>query len=165
LTGRRGAVRRWGPHGVVAWMEEDRRQRCAWRRLRQLGRRGVVGDRPEERSVVLFDGSVGNVVVGLGCGVMERRGAAEDLAAGVRECTGYSSGGIRREVNSSAWRARATRAIAWGARGAAATHGIGSGGALARSGQRGQNTTGLTRCRTARGRKTPGWLNPIGSAL
>jgi hypothetical protein len=44
---------RWGPHCVVAGMEEDRRQRCAWRRSRQLGRRGVVGDRPEERSVVL----------------------------------------------------------------------------------------------------------------
>jgi hypothetical protein len=50
-------VCRWGPHGVVAGMEEDRRQ---------LGRRGVVGDRSEERSVVLFDGSVGSAVVGLG---------------------------------------------------------------------------------------------------
>jgi hypothetical protein len=27
---------------------------------------GVVGDRTEERSVVLFDGSVGSAVVGLG---------------------------------------------------------------------------------------------------
>ena len=64
--GRRGVVRQWGPHGVVAGMEEDWRQRCAWRRSRQLRRRGVVGDRLEERSVVLFDGSVGSVVVGLG---------------------------------------------------------------------------------------------------
>jgi hypothetical protein len=47
-------------------MEEDRRQQYAWRRSRQLGRRGVVGDRPEERSVVLFDGSVGSAVVSLG---------------------------------------------------------------------------------------------------
>jgi hypothetical protein len=50
---------------------------------RQLGRRGVVGDRPEEWSVVLFDGSAGSAVVGLGCGVTERRGAAVDSAAGV----------------------------------------------------------------------------------
>jgi hypothetical protein len=34
LTSRRGAVHRWGPHGVVAGLEEDRRQRCTWRRLR-----------------------------------------------------------------------------------------------------------------------------------
>jgi hypothetical protein len=47
-------------------MEEDRRQRCAWRRSWQLGRKEVVGDRPEERSVVLFDGSVGSVVASLG---------------------------------------------------------------------------------------------------
>jgi hypothetical protein len=85
---------------------------------------------------VLFDGSVGSAMVGLACGVTERRGAAVDSAAGVRECAGYSSGGIRREASSSAWRARATRPIAWGARGAAATRGTGSGGALARSGQR-----------------------------
>jgi hypothetical protein len=107
-------VRRWGPHGVVAGMEEDRRQRCAWGRSRQLGRRGVVGDQLEERSVVLFDGSMGSAVVGLGCGVTERRGAVVDLVAGVRECAGYSSGGIGREASSSAWRARATWPIAWG---------------------------------------------------
>jgi hypothetical protein len=34
LTGRRGVVRWWGPHGVVAGLEEDRRQRCAWSRSR-----------------------------------------------------------------------------------------------------------------------------------
>jgi hypothetical protein len=77
-------------------MEEDRRQRCVWRRSRQLGRRGVVGDRPEEWSVVLFDGSVGNAVVDLGCGVTERRGAAVDSVVGVRECTGYSSGEMKK---------------------------------------------------------------------
>jgi hypothetical protein len=77
-------------------MEEDRRQRCPWRRSRQLGQRGVVGDRPEERSVVLFDGSVGNAVVDLGCGVTERRGAAVDSVVGVRECAGYSSGGMKK---------------------------------------------------------------------
>jgi hypothetical protein len=44
--------------------------------------------RAEERSVVLFDGSGGSTVVGLGCGVTERRGAAVDSAAGVRECVG-----------------------------------------------------------------------------
>jgi hypothetical protein len=81
---------------VVAGMEEDRRQRCAWRRSRQLRRRGVVGDRLEERSVVLFDGSVGSAVVGLGCGVTDRRGAAVDSAAGVRECARYSSGGMKK---------------------------------------------------------------------
>jgi hypothetical protein len=81
---------------VVAGLEEDRRQRCAWRRSRQLGRRGVVGDRPEERSVVLFDGSAGSAVVGLGCGITKRRGAAVDSAAGVRECTGYSGGGMKK---------------------------------------------------------------------
>jgi hypothetical protein len=129
-------------------MEEDRRQRCAWRRSQQLGRRGVVGDRPEERSVVLFDGSIGSAVVGLGWGVTERRGAAVDSAAGVRDCVGYSSGGIRREAISSAWRARATRPIAWGVRGAAATRGTGSGGALARLGQRGG--TALARRAVAR---------------
>jgi hypothetical protein len=95
-------------------MEEDRRQRCARRHSRQLGRRGVVDDRPEERSVVLFYGSVGSAMVGLACGVTERRGVAVDSAAGVRECARYSSGGIRRETSSSAWRARATRPIAWG---------------------------------------------------
>jgi hypothetical protein len=78
LTSRRGAVRRSGPHGVVAGLEEDRRQRCTWRNLRQLGRRGAIGDRPEERSMVSVDGSVGNVVAGLGCGITERRGAAVD---------------------------------------------------------------------------------------
>jgi hypothetical protein len=65
LTGRRGLVRRWGPHGMVAEMEEDRRQRCAWRHSRQLGRRGVVGDRPEERSMVLWRVG-GSTVVSLG---------------------------------------------------------------------------------------------------
>jgi hypothetical protein len=80
---------------VVAGMEEDRRQHCTWRRSQQLEQRGVVGDRPEERSMVLFDGSVGSAVVGLGCGVTERRGEAVDSTAGVRECTGYNSGGIR----------------------------------------------------------------------
>jgi hypothetical protein len=34
LTSRRGAVRRSGPHGVVAGLEEDRRQRCTWRNSR-----------------------------------------------------------------------------------------------------------------------------------
>jgi hypothetical protein len=81
---------------VVAGLEEDRRQRCAWRHSRKLGRRGVVGDRPEERSVVLFDGSTGSVVVGLGCGITERSGAAVDSAAGVRECAGYSDGGMKK---------------------------------------------------------------------
>jgi hypothetical protein len=94
--GRRGAVRQWGPHGMVAGLEEDQRQRCAWRRSRQLERRGVVGDRPEERLVVLFDGSTGSAVVGLGCGITERRGATVDSAAGVWECTGYSSGGMKK---------------------------------------------------------------------
>jgi hypothetical protein len=89
-------VRRWGPHGVVAGLEEDRRQRCAWRCSRYLGRRGVVGDRPEERSVVLFDGSAGSAVVGLGCGVTERRGAAVDSMAGVQESAGYNSGGMKK---------------------------------------------------------------------
>jgi hypothetical protein len=88
---------------VVAGMEEDRRQWCVWRCSRQLGRRGVVDDRPEEWSVVLFDGSVGSAVVGLGCGVTVRRGAAMDSVAGVRQCVKYSSGGIRREASSSAW--------------------------------------------------------------
>jgi hypothetical protein len=94
--GRRGAVRRWGPHGVVAGLEEDRRQRCVWRHSRQLGRRGVVGDRPEEWSVVLVDGSAGSAVVGLGCGVTKRRGATVDSVAGVRGCVGYSGGGMKK---------------------------------------------------------------------
>jgi hypothetical protein len=46
--------------------------------------------------VVLFDGSVGSAVVGLGCDVTERRGAAVDSAASVRECAGYSSGGMKK---------------------------------------------------------------------
>jgi hypothetical protein len=46
--------------------------------------------------VVLFDGSVGSAVVGLGCGVTDRRGAAVDSAAGVRECARYSSGGMKK---------------------------------------------------------------------
>jgi hypothetical protein len=96
LTGRRGAASRWGPHGVVAGLEEDRRQRCAWRRSRQLGRRGVVGDQPEERSVVLVDGSASSAVVGLGCIVTERRGAAVDSAVGVRGCAGYSDGRMKK---------------------------------------------------------------------
>jgi hypothetical protein len=95
LMSRRGAVRRWGPHGVVAGLEEDRRQRCAWRRSRQLGQRGAVGDRPEERSMAPIDGSAGNMVVGLECGVTERRGAAVDSAVAVRGCTdgGMKKGG------------------------------------------------------------------------
>jgi hypothetical protein len=94
--GRRGVVCRWGPHGVVAGLEEDRRQQCTWRHSRQLGQMGVVGDRLEERSVVLLDGSAGSAVVGLGCGITERRGAAVDSATGVRECTGYNSGGMKK---------------------------------------------------------------------
>jgi hypothetical protein len=62
----RGAVHRWGPHRVVAGLEEDRRQRCTWRRSWQLGRRGAFGDRPEERSMVPVDGSVGNAVASEG---------------------------------------------------------------------------------------------------
>jgi hypothetical protein len=81
---------------VVAVLEEDRRERCAWRRSWQLRRRGVVDDRPEERSVVLFDGSAGLAVVGLGCGITERRGAAVDSAVGVWECAGYSGGGMKK---------------------------------------------------------------------
>jgi hypothetical protein len=73
---------------VVAGLEEDWRQRCTWRRLRQLGQRGAIGDRPEERSMVPVDGSVGNAVAGLGCGVTERRGASVDLAAAQRMMTG-----------------------------------------------------------------------------
>jgi hypothetical protein len=46
--------------------------------------------------VVLVDGSAGSAVVGLGCGVTERRGAAADSAAGVRECAGYSGGGMKK---------------------------------------------------------------------
>jgi hypothetical protein len=56
-----------------------------WRRSRQLGRRGAIGDRPEERSMAPVDGLAGNTVVGLGCGVTERRGAAVDLAVAVRD--------------------------------------------------------------------------------
>ncbi len=40
---------------------------------------------------MLVDGSAGSAVVGLGCGVTERRGAAVDSAVGVPECAGYSS--------------------------------------------------------------------------
>jgi hypothetical protein len=104
--GCRGAVRRWRPHGVVAGREEDRRQRCAWRRSWQLGRRGVIGDRSEERSVVLFDGSVGSAVVGLGCGVTERRGAAVDSVVVVRDCAGYNGGGMKKGASSCAWRVK-----------------------------------------------------------
>jgi hypothetical protein len=46
--------------------------------------------------VVLVDGSAGSAVVGLGCGVTERRGAAVDSAAGVRGCTGYHGGGMKK---------------------------------------------------------------------
>jgi hypothetical protein len=83
-------VRRWGPHGVVVGLEEDQRQRCMWRRSRQLGRRGAIGDRSEERSMVPVDGSAGNTVAGLGCGVTERRGAVVDSAAAQRTMTGVA---------------------------------------------------------------------------
>jgi hypothetical protein len=86
--------------------------------------------------VVLFDGSAGSAVVGLGCGVTERRGAAMDSAVGVPECAGYSSCGMNKEASSSAWRAKATLSVAWWARGATATRGAGSGDALAWSEQR-----------------------------
>jgi hypothetical protein len=46
--------------------------------------------------VVLFDGLAGSAVVSLGCGITERRGAAVDSAAGVQECTGYNSGGMKK---------------------------------------------------------------------
>jgi hypothetical protein len=93
LTSRRGAVHRWGPHGVVAGLEEDWRQRCMWRRLWQLKRRGVIGDQLEERSMAPVDGSAGNAVVSLGCGVTEHRGAAVDSAAAVWGC---ADGGMKK---------------------------------------------------------------------
>jgi hypothetical protein len=73
-----------------------------WRRSWQLGRRGAVGDRPEERSMAPVDGSAGNAVVGLGCGVTERRGAAVDSVVVVRGCTdgGMKKGGELRCVVS-----------------------------------------------------------------
>jgi hypothetical protein len=46
--------------------------------------------------MVPVDGSAGNAVVSLGCGVTERRGAAVDSAAGVRGCAGYSGGGMKK---------------------------------------------------------------------
>jgi hypothetical protein len=46
--------------------------------------------------VVLVDGSAGSAVVGLGCGVTERRGAAVDSAAGVRGCARYHGGGMKK---------------------------------------------------------------------
>jgi hypothetical protein len=95
LMSHRGAVHRWGPHRVVAGLEEDRRQCCAWRRSRHLGRRGAIDDRPEERSMAPVDGSAGNAMVGLGCGITECRGAAVDLVAVVRGCIdgGMKKGG------------------------------------------------------------------------
>jgi hypothetical protein len=80
---------------VVAGLEEDRSQQCVWRRSRQLERRGIVSDRPEERSMAPVDGSAGNTVVGLGCGVTELRGAAVDSVATVRGCvdSGMKKGG------------------------------------------------------------------------
>jgi hypothetical protein len=59
-----------------------------WSRLRQLGQRGVVGDRLEERSMVPVDGLAGNAVAGLGSGVTEHRGAAADSAVAQRTMTG-----------------------------------------------------------------------------
>jgi hypothetical protein len=97
-------VSRWGPHGVVARLEEDRRQRCTWRRSRQLGQRGAIGDRPEERSMVPIDRSAGNAVAGLGCGVTERRGAA----VAVRGCSGVQRRWDEEgKVSSGVWRAKA----------------------------------------------------------
>jgi hypothetical protein len=46
--------------------------------------------------VVLVDGSAGSAVVGLGCDVTKRRGAAVDSAAGVWGCAGYSDGGMKK---------------------------------------------------------------------
>jgi hypothetical protein len=48
------------------------------------------------------------------------------------------------------------RPVAWWARGAAATRGAGSRGALAWSGQRDRNNAGSARYRATRGQKTPG---------
>jgi hypothetical protein len=52
-----------------------------WRKTRGSGARGgACGSsgrgEPEETSMVPVDGSAGNAVAGLGCGVIERRGAA-----------------------------------------------------------------------------------------
>jgi hypothetical protein len=46
--------------------------------------------------VVLVGGSTGSAVVGLGCGLKERRGATVDSAAGVRGCAGYSGGAMKK---------------------------------------------------------------------
>jgi hypothetical protein len=62
---------------VSAASDGEQGQWCTWRRSRQIGSRGAVGERPEERSMVPVDGSAGNAVAGLGCGVVERRGAAD----------------------------------------------------------------------------------------
>jgi hypothetical protein len=74
---------------VVAGLEEDRRQRCTWRRSQQLRQRGAISDRPEERSVVPVDGSVGNAVAGLGCGHRAQRsgGGLGGSCEGMLQCT------------------------------------------------------------------------------
>jgi hypothetical protein len=95
------------------------------------------------------DGSAGNVVVVLGCGVTERRGAAVDSVATVRGCadSGMKKGGELRCMASEGdtagcmlgtWRQQRHAAPASEAR------------------WRGQNSAGSVRCHTARGWKTPG---------
>jgi hypothetical protein len=61
--------------------------------------------------MVPVDGSAGNTVAGLGCGVTERRGAVVDSAAAVRGCSGVQRQWDEEgKVSSGAWRAKAIRA-------------------------------------------------------
>jgi hypothetical protein len=61
--------------------------------------------------MVPVDGSAGNAVAGLGCGVMERRGAAVDSAVAVQGCSGVQRRWDEEgKVSSGAWRAKAIRA-------------------------------------------------------
>jgi hypothetical protein len=81
------------------------------------------------------DGSASNAVVGLWCGVTERRGAAVDSAVGVRGCAGYNGGGMKKrgelqcvasEGNAAGcmvgtWRSSDTRRRQWRRAGAIGT--------------------------------------------
>jgi hypothetical protein len=98
------------------------------------------------------DGSVGNAMVSLGCGITERRGAAVDSAVAVWGCTGYTGGGMKKggelrfvasEGDTAScmlgtWRQQRHAAPASEVR------------------WRGRDGAGSVRCRVARSRKTPG---------
>jgi hypothetical protein len=103
--------------------------------------------------MVPVDGSAGNAVAGLGCGVTECRRAAVNSATAVRGCFRVQQWWDEEgKVSTGAWRVKAIRAYCMVGTWRQQRHAAPASEAC----WRGLKNAGSARCRTARGRKTPG---------